>query len=223
MSAVLPPGKQAQIQFFLQHVDKWKDAAATIGLDALEVDAFKVIVEAAAAAEQAAFQARDDSRSATKSYDTAFDKMSDDGRALIATIKAYAEKTGDEDVYARAAIPAPKPASPAPPAEAPTELVADPIADGTIMLKWKGTLSQGQSFDIERSIDGEPFTFIKNRPAKSFHDMAVPMNTNMIRYRVYGTRDSVRSVASATADVLFGNLPPALQAAFRSGPIAEAA
>src|SRR5690606_1211712 len=103
---------------------------------------------------------------------------------------------------------------------------ADPIADGTILLKWKGTLSHGQDFDIERAIDDGPFVFIKNVRAKSYHDMAVPMNTNAIKYRIYGVRATKRSVTSATANVLFGTLPPALQAAFRSGGsggIAEAA
>lgn len=51
---------------------------------------------------------------------------------------------------------------------------------------------------------------------KTWTDDAVPMNTNVIQYRVFRQRGLAKSTTAPTAVVNFGTLPPALAAAFRS-------
>src|SRR5690606_33509652 len=97
------------------------------------------------------------------------------------------------EVYELAKLAPPSPPAPIAPPTSPTEFRADPNADGTITLTWKGTLSQNQSFDIERSIDGGTFTFVKNVRGKRWLDDRVPMNSVSITYRAYGVREAKRS------------------------------
>lgn len=223
MSETVPQTQDGLLDWYAQHQPVWESDFAAVGLTMAQTDVLKGLVDAATIKRAARNNARQQSKSATLGFNQSLTALGTYGGALMATIRAYAEATNNPDVYEKADIPAPKPATPAPPPQAPEDFTADPNADGTITLRWRGSVSQNGSFDIERSIDGGPYIFVKNARAKTWMDHAVPMNTNMIVYRGYGVRDAVRSGTSASTTVIFGNLPAALAAAFRTGPVAEAA
>ena len=223
MADVVPKTQDGLLDWYAQHQPKWEASAAAIGISLAQATALKALVDAATAKRASRNDARQTSKTATQSFNQSLSDLGSFGAALMATIRAFAEATDDPNVYDLADIPAPKPATPAPPPVAPADFTADPNADGTITLRWKGLISQNGSFDIERSIDGGAWTFVTNVRAKTWKDEAVPMNTNMIAYRGWGRRDDVRSATAAQTMVNFGNLPTTLLAAFRDENFAEAA
>lgn len=218
MSDIVPKTQDGLLDWYSQHQPKWESAGAAIGVDPALSTALKDLVETAKIAKAARIDAKASAKSATVTYKQSLANLSSLGAAIMATIRAYAEATDDVTVYAKADIPPPAKPTPAPPPLAPTEFTADPNANGTITLRMKGSVAQNGSFDIERSIDGGPYTLLKNTREKTYVDNAVPTNSTIIAYQCYGVRDSKRSADSASTTVLFGNLPAALQAAFRSGP-----
>lgn len=223
MPPIVPTTQDGLLDWYSQHAPVWTVAAASIGLLPAQTTALSDLVTAAKTARDNRLNAAQAAKTATVAYNAALSNLGTFGAAMMATIRAYAEATDDEGVYQKADIPPPAKPTPAGPPVTPTEFTADPNADGTITLKWKGSVAQNGGFDLERSIDGGAYTAIKSTRSKTYLDKAIPMNSAMIVYRIYGTRDDVRNENPATTQVLFGTLPPELQAAFRSGPAAEAA
>ncbi|MDQ7014451.1 MAG: hypothetical protein Q9O74_11230 [Planctomycetota bacterium] len=86
--AVLPGSLLAQIEFLEQCIATW---AAEVG--------------AARVACNASLVARISSRDSTVRFYNATSTMAATGRGLIKEIKAFAQSTGDDDVYADASIP----------------------------------------------------------------------------------------------------------------------
>lgn len=213
----IPKTANELVDFYAAHFEIWEQHALQIGLSTELVTAVKDASGTAVAARNAAIAARNASKLATSMYHDKVDILRSIGGAAVATIRAFAEATDNSEVYDLAKLSPPAPPSPAGPATAPTEFTADPNADGTITLRWKGTIARGQTFDIERSIDGGPAAFIKNMRGKKYIDTAVPTGAVSITYRAWGVRNNVRSETSASTQVLFGTLPPALQAVFKTG------
>jgi hypothetical protein len=210
------------IEFYKAHSGVWEAAALTVGLQPATITAFKAAVDAAVVSQDKVIQARQDSKAVTDELNANAAVLRAIGGACMSTIRAFAETTGDDNVYTIAKIPMPKPPVPVGPPTSPTDLSADPHANGTITLKWKGTIQGNQWFAIDRKVDAAPWVRLDSVRAKTFTDLAVPMNTNMIQYRVAGQRGTVISNPPAEALVLFGNLPAEIQAAFRA-PKTEAA
>lgn len=223
--SVLPGTRDAMVAWFNDRIDLWTVSAAEIGLDPLAVTAFKSQLESVNGQISQMAIKRNAARAATINTNASAAVLRAAGSGLIATIKAFAETSGDEEVYEKANVPPPAPPKPAPPPVAPEAVTADPNATGTITLKIKGSVAQNGSFRIERSVDGGPYVLVDPTRSKTWTDTAVPMNSNVIAYRVFGVRDEKRSQTATGATVNFGTLPAALQAAFRSdaGPAAQAA
>lgn len=215
MSQVIPGGRDDMLQFYADHLVQWEANAASIGLTLPQVTALRDAVETATSQVTVARQTRDNAKAATDLANAKAAVARSLGGGAMSMIRAYAENNGPQ-TYDKAGIPAPKPPVPAGPPTPAVNFTADPRADGTILLKWRGTVAQNASFDILRSIDGGPYTDIKNTRDKSYLDSAVPSGVAMISYRVYGKRDNVRSTPAST-NVLFGTLSPTLQAAFGTG------
>lgn len=218
----IPQSRNDIISFYAQHAPIWSTAPVDIGLTIPTAAAVKAAADEAVAALNAAEAARNASKVATDTLNAKAASLRLIGGAAMATIRAFAETTGNEEIYQKAQISPPAPPKPVGPPVSPTEFSADPNADGTITLKWKGTVSGNQWFVIERSIDMGAWTFIKSIREKRWLDTAVPMNVSNITYRVFGLRGSELSVSPPTAAVNFGTLPAALAAAFRT-PNSQAA
>ncbi len=214
----IPSGRDALIAFYKEHQPIWDTNAAALGLDPVALEPFKEAVDAAVLALGAASSARNASKLATDELNIKAEKLRPLGSSVVATIRAYAEFTGDENVYSIAQLSPPAPPKPAGPPTPPTNLLADPTANGHIILKWKGTTAQGQFFIIERSVDGGPWVRMEPVAAKTWTDLAVPRNTNVIQYQVWGARFDKRSATAPQATVNFGTVDAAIAAAFRSGP-----
>jgi hypothetical protein len=211
------------IKFYEQRQPTWLAKATDIGLSATQPVELATKIEKALGDQASAEEARVLAKNATEQAAMSAADLKSFGAGLMSTIRGFAESTGNNEVYTTALIPPPKPATPAGPPTSPTEIGADPHADGTITLKWKGTVANGQWFVIERSIDGGAWMYQHSQREKTWLDKAVPMNTNTIRYRVFGLRGTALSVNPPVATVNFGNLPAAIAAAFKSPTTAGAA
>jgi hypothetical protein len=216
MASVIPTTQEGLLAFYLERQGTWEAKALELGLLPASVTALKSATEALQAARMTRAELKNQAKAATVSVEEKYAELRSVGAGLVATIRAFAETTNNTQVLVTAQLPPQKPPQPAPPPENPTKFTADPKADGTITLKWTGSVAQNGSFDIERSIDGGAFVLLTNKRTKTWTDVAVPMNTNVIVYRIYGVRDDTRSSPGTTAQVLFGNLPAELRAAFRA-------
>lgn len=203
--SVLPQGKLDRIVFLEQRLTKWDTNAAAIGLTDAQVAALTTLVTAARAKYNAAQTARNASKLATQEQDTAINAMTGTGSDMIQTIRLFAESTGDATVYDLADIPAPATPSPAGPPPQPTDLSHTCLPDGAVMLKWKGTTSQGAFFKVYRKMTGQTaFQSIGAVAAKSLVDDTVPAGTHQAFYYVVGQRGTVTGPASDWLTVNFG-------------------
>lgn len=219
----IPNGRNALLDFYEAHAGKWAASAEVIGLTPELAAAVVSRAAEAAEAREALIALRNQTKMATVAFNDKIEALRSTGGAAVATIRAFAEATNNNEVYIAAEVSPAADPSPPPPPEAPSRLIATPSATGTITLTIKGSVARNGSFDIERSIDGGPYTFVRNMRAKVWTDEAVPMNAGAITYRVFGVRQDRRSVEAATARVQFGTLPAMVQAAFRSEAPARAA
>jgi hypothetical protein len=223
MGNVVPTTRDELIAFYKQHQPVWASMPESVGLTSGQVLELANRLNVTDFALTEAIDARTVSRTKTQTLDTAVTDLRSYGSSLMSMIRGFAESTGDPAaVFAKAQIPPPAKPTPAGPPLPPSELAADPNATGTITLRWKGTLASGQVFRIERSVDGGAWVSRGTYNIKTWLDDAVPMNSNVIQYRVFGQRGLVSSTTAPVAIVNFGTLPAALAAAFKT-PATEAA
>ncbi|MDQ7014538.1 MAG: hypothetical protein Q9O74_11670 [Planctomycetota bacterium] len=140
-------------------------------------------------------QARADSKSSTVSFHVSSDIMSEDGRDLITTIKAFAETTDDPNVYVLANVPPPAPPGVIPPPGTPEAFNVALLQDGAIELTWKNDNPPGSSgtlYEIRRSTEGGPMTLIDTVGERKFLDNTFPVNSGPVTYRVTAVRSTAR-------------------------------
>lgn len=203
---VLPDSRIQQIEWFEQRLAAWLLNAAAIGLTPAQVTQLQGEITAARSKYLLAQQARNDSKSATVGYHTASDTLVDDGRDLIATIKAFAETTGDPNVYVLADVPPPSPPGVLPPPGTPFDFKVGLRQDGSVEFDWKCDNPPGGGsvvYEILRSDAGGPMTFVSNAGEKSFIDATVPANTGPLNYQITAMRGTERG-APAQFLVRFG-------------------
>lgn len=126
------------------------------------------------------------------------------GSDLVKTMRAFALKTDNPDVYATAQIPPPAPPSPVGPPEQPTELSASVLLPFGIGLTWKGSVASGAYFGVFRKLPGETsFSLIKTTGDKNYNDSALPAGVASVDYYIAAMRDDYQ-VNSSSLEVRFG-------------------
>lgn len=215
--SVIPKTRDAMIEWYTQRQPIWEAQLEQIGVTAPQCTELKNRLGQAVDLVAAAKAKRESAKTATEAAALAVDSLRSYGAGLVSTIRAFAEATDDDQVLIKAEVPLPKPPTPVGPPTSPTDLSADPHANGTITLKWKGTIQGNQWFAIDRKTTAGNWVRLDSVRAKKFTDLAVPMNTNIILYRVYGQRGTQISNPPAEATVNFGNVPAEIAAAFRTG------
>jgi len=132
--------------------------------------------------------------------------MMEFGTAVISTIKAFADISGDDQsVYAAAEIdPDGAPAPLAPPVPA-TNVRADLLNTGEIKLAWKGTVANGTFYAVWRRLDSETeYETLGSVSAKSFVDTTIPLGTPEANYYLVTHRDELSSDSTEPITVRFG-------------------
>lgn len=204
---ILPPNRADQIEFFEKHLGRWEEHMAQIGLAQEDIDQIKLLTTDARTAYTNAQLIRDDSRSATNEYYGKTAKMRSFGASLLATIKAYAEKTNDPSIYSLANIPPPAPPAPLPAPERPDGLRATIDEVGLMKLTWKAPQkghSSGILFLIARRRVGEPtFTVLTGVQEPVYSEFIGSTCAGALEYRVQAVRGDKASDWSSVTTVNF--------------------
>lgn len=187
--SVLSDKRSEVIQFFTQRLASWQANPELIGLTAAQVTELAGLTASASSRYQDALQARQASKDRTLEYHEGADTLRDFGAALIAAIKAFAETSGDPGVYALASIPEPADPSPSAAPAVPTSITLFMRAQGSIEIRWDGSLAGGTFYEVQRSLnDGTSWSTIASIPARETLDETVPQGTARAYYRIRGVK-----------------------------------
>ncbi len=210
--SVLPDKINDRIAWFEQRLQAWQNNAAAIGVLPAQVLQLKNMVTTARANYNAAQTARAVAKDATVVQGSADRAMTSFGSDLIQTIKLFAQTTNNATVYQLSSVPPPAAPTPAGPPKAPTNVIADPNADGTITITWKGSLANSTFYTVWRKPGSAPasaFTQITSVAGKKFIDTNVPGGVSSVNYYVRAQRDLAFSAPSEEVTV---NFPAAMAA-----------
>lgn len=217
---VLPAGDIKRLEFVEAHIAVWTANATSIGLTTAQVTAMDNGAKATRGAFNAQQAAKNAAKSATLNFHTAVESLMDLVRVAIVNIKNKAESTHDPAVYALAQIPPPAEPAPVGAPEAPTNFVADPNADGTVTLRWKGSTANQTFFAVWRRVGNDgAWLNIGATAAKRFIDDSVPGGVASVQYRATAQRQNFTSDPSVEATVNFGVGGPGESSAGFVGPM----
>jgi len=204
---VLPQSDLQKVEFMEAHLALWTTNATAIGLTAAQVTAMGTATTAARTGFNGQQSAKAAAKAATANFHNLVRTLADLASDAIKAIKLKSAQNNDPNVYVLANIPAPQPPSPPPPPAPPTDLIADPNADGTISLKWKGSVANSTFFSVWRKLGGSTtWVNIGSTAMKSFDDSAVPANPipASITYSIRSQRGNELSAPSVQAEVVYG-------------------
>jgi len=114
---------------------------------------------------------------------------------MIDTIKNFAQSTDDPNVYVLAQIPPPSPPGAVPAPGTPFDFRVELLGNGAVKLNWKSNNPAGASgtfYEIKRSDDGGPMTFVGNAGERNFTDDTVPATTASAVYELTAVRSTLR-------------------------------
>lgn len=205
----VPDRINERIEWFELRIAEWSAQPASIGLTAAQCTALQAAIEEARAAYDHALAARIAAKNATLGQATMVRNMSDLGADAIRYIRAFADSRPTpvqrDGVYKAASVPPPAPPQPAGPPVPPTGVVADPNADGTVTIKWRGSTANQTFFTIWRRVGNlSSWSQIGSVATKSFVDAGVPAGTPSVRYYIRAQRNDELSAPSEEAVVNFG-------------------
>ena len=182
--AEVPNTVLGKIEFFEQHIPVWSADPTAIGLTAQQIIDLTGLTGAARVAYNDAQSVRQTAKAATLTQNNAVADMMAFGTAAIATIKAFADISGDDQsVYAAAEL----------------------LNTGQIKLSWKGTVAHGTFYAVWRRLgEGQPYETLGSVSAKSFTDTTIPVATPEATYYLITHRDELSSEATEPITVRFG-------------------
>ncbi|HVU62818.1 MAG TPA: hypothetical protein VHC70_02485 [Phycisphaerales bacterium] len=207
--ATVPDKINDKIAFFEQRISSWSLTPTAIGLNAAQCTALASAIVNARKSYTDAQAARIAAKNATVNQTSMVRLMATLGADAIRFIRAYAESQPTQDamdaVFQKASIDPPAPPTPAGAPDAPKMVTADPNADGTVTIKWKGSTANQTFFSIWRKI-GNSTTWMQlsSVATKSFIDTTVPGGTPTATYFIRAQRNNQVSPASDEAVVNFG-------------------
>lgn len=206
---VLPKSNNEIIQFFEQRSAAWTLNAAAIGLTPAEMTAFTPLITSSRTAFTNSETARQASKNATVTLDANMLSLVNQGSALIAKIKAFAEATNNANVYVLSSVPPPADPTPAPDPTPPSQVSASINNDGNVVVRWKATKVNGDFFSVHRMVPGGSWTSIGSVNAKTFTDNQVPVGAAWVQYQVRSHRGTLVSEGSEPIVLLLGTMQQA--------------
>lgn len=202
--SVLPESREKRLQYFEARWNLWLTNASSLGVSAAQINGLKSLVMDDREAFEAAQLARANAKSATSTWYNSNNAMVSMGRDLIKTIKAFAETSGNPNVYNLANIDAPLPPTPIPAPTTPTSMNGFVSADGVVTLTWKADKSgpsSGIFFSIERKRGSGNYIPMGATMSKSFVDGDAGITTAPVQYRVRAIRGD--KMSEYTLPVIF--------------------
>ena len=189
------PSKIAQrIQFYQLHGARFLDHAAEIGVSPDEAAELRALAAAAREAYAAQRAARMAAETATQRLRIADEAMSRAGAGLIRKVRAHAEVSRSDGVYALAWLPLPARPSPVGAPGRAYALGTRLTADGSLELTWRADHPAGCTnviYQVYRRTDpaGE-FAHLGVTGKRRFLDQTLPSGAAQVVYRIRGTRST---------------------------------
>ena len=218
---VLPRTDRELITWVRARLDTWENEAAAIGLREEDVSELSARLVAATEAYEAILSARAHAKNATVGWRFAGGALRELTGALVASIKAQAERTGNRSVYTDALIP---------PARRRSALGRPPMPlmrglsmphSGIMELRWTGTRRGGTMFLIYRGLHSAGASTLLNPTLLDsttrfvYRDRTLPPGTLSVSYAVVAQRAGGRSEPSGTSSFTFSHEPVAAGEASR--------
>ncbi len=210
--ASFPNDKDGKIEYFEQRLPQWVADPASVGLTADQVAALALLVLDARSGYTAAQQGKQDTRNLIFTQDIAINSMMGLGTALVATIRAFADATGQldgdaafADVYTAANLSPFNAATPLAPPSPATNLQASLLNSGGIKLTWNGTTANGTVYSVWRRTNNETsFTQLATSGQRTYEDQTVPAGSTEVLYFLKTIRDELTSDDSESITVRLG-------------------
>lgn len=202
--STVPEDRAGKIEFYAAHLGPWAAHAAAIGLSPGAVASIAHRLAEAREAYEAHRAAQAAARAATAAYHqkvAALHGAPGGGSDAIRTIRAFAETTGDPNVYTLAQIPPPAaPAAPGsgPPPGTPFDLRLRLHQDGALELRWRCSNprhARGIVYEIMRSTGepGAPSEYLGAVGTRRFVDRTLAAAAGAeIVYRITAVRSTSR-------------------------------
>ncbi len=211
---VIPQSKTQMVAFLRARMATWKAQAENLGMTEAQTQLLEDHLSDTEALLENVVNARLASKSATGSFDVGAATLRALAQQAVERIRVQAQSTNNPDLYNLAMIPAPQPPTPAGPPEVPTDVFADPNADASVTVRWKGSASHGQFFTIWRRVgengNWSQIATIAGR-TRVFNDFTVPspVTTNgaSLFYMVRGQRGTQVSGPSNFGVIQYGAGP----------------
>jgi hypothetical protein len=205
----VPDTQQGSIDFFATRIAAWAANAAAIGLDPTTVTDLASRLSAAQTDLAAAQAAREASKNATLTVNDSITSMRSLGGDLVKTIRAFAETTGDDNVYTLASVPPIAPPAPLGKPPAPTGVTASINSFGYGFIEWNGTRAGGTAFILERqmtALDGtaSAWAYAGTSTTEDYTDTTIPTGFKAVTYRVFATRPAGNSPVVTANPIFFG-------------------
>ena len=158
---------------------------APFGVTAAQVTALTTVVTDARKAYNSAQAARDASKAATTSENSAVAAMLASGRPLVNIMKSFIEAATPPNsaLWGQAGLEPNGLSGTAPSPTAPYQLSATLDSQGNVIVKWKTSQPAGISgviYSVQRSIDGGACVLLDSVGGKVFTDEQVPIGTQSV-------------------------------------------
>lgn len=206
----IPSGHNERITWFEDRIDTIKATPTAFGVTAAQCTAADDDIKAARQAYDDAIKARTAAKDATVTQSAAIRDMNGTGGDLVRAIRTFADNQPTlaqrDAVYAAASMTPPAPPTPAPAPTTPTNVAADPNANGTTTVKWKASGNNGAVYVVFRKLAGNnQFTQVGLVSTKKFIDTTIPAGTTSCQYTVQAVRNNLTSNTSQPVTVQFGS------------------
>lgn len=143
----------APIEYLEDRVPLWQADPAAVGLSTEQAAAAAVLVQAARDAYSAQQAAELAASIALTDRDEAIASMRSFASNLIATIRAFARAENNPGVYATAGLLPPADPTPSPDPVVPTDVTLQLGTQGSIVVRWEGSLALGTYYEVQRTLD----------------------------------------------------------------------
>lgn len=208
MGTNLPTKPLEALGWVESHLGIWQNMAdpSNIGLTAEQIAELATFASAARAAYEETVTIRTASKLATQTWQDSASAMMTDAGSLISAIKGYARAVGGTSVYELAQVEAPEPPSEKPAPPTPTDVKAQVVSDGSVMVTWKNREAEGAVYPLYRRLNGAgTFELIDTVSGeKEYRDNNIAPGTTQASYRVVALRNGRASLPSNEITVRFG-------------------
>ncbi len=216
MATNVPTNIPDLISWCQVHAPLWATNAASIGLTAAQATAFTTLVSSMLTTNGKAQDARQASKDATKQFQSDVTAVRSLAGSYVNSIKAFAETTNNENVYALAGV-SPNDSPGTVPTPVPPETFTTLVnPDGSLTVKFKVSQPEGVTnvqYLVSRRVNASSGAFSLITAVgseKMFTDVTLPVGVDRVEYIVQPKRGEVLGAQSNVLAIQFGSLPDGL-------------